>query len=142
MKPAGQIVGEKFREILNRRRIKDYQVTHAERAIFLVICVRCEKNQNGFRSVFDQELSRSEVIELIGYIRELELPEIAALLEEISSLLIANNFYGSGEHPVIASRTLRESVLTRIETIGEQIGDQLWEIDERLLEMLNREANP
>jgi hypothetical protein len=134
---ASNIIAEKFSELVdshNPNRLVG--LTRAERAIYLLIRIRCEKDMEGFDSIFDQAISRHEMLEAIVYMKELGLNETAQLFEQVLQLLSNANVYVDGDFPQMASP---HDVDVAIDIIGEQVGDVLWQIDEKLLEMLEAE---
>jgi hypothetical protein len=141
VKAAWEIIAEKFNDLVDRYD-KRAQFTRAERAIWFIIIIRCEIDAASFTSVFEQAVSRSEIVETIEYLKELDLDKIATAFEEVMTLLAAHGFYNANGHPVKGwDIDLPIEVRDKIKTIGNMVedGQDLWEVDDKLLEMLNRE---
>jgi hypothetical protein len=96
----------------------------------------------GFVSVFDQALLRSELVEAIGYLRELDLGEIAGLFEQALALLDINHFYAQDGKPVTGCSGLSQQYRDELAAIGQRITqeDVLWDIDEKLADMLSMDS--
>lgn len=82
--------------------VKRYRAEHgtslftpAERAVWFLVSVRCEMDINGFDSVFQQLLKRSEAPETIAYLEAVGLPEIAAHFRNVLALRDAHDFYAA-----------------------------------------------
>src|SRR4051794_11524929 len=95
MTPADKIVADKFDELVHRTRSDLSNFTKAERMVWFIVIIRCDIDQDGFTSIFEQSLTRAQMTEAIGYIKELGLADIASLLEQALRLLDANGIYDS-----------------------------------------------
>jgi hypothetical protein len=85
-------VMDKFYELLDRQ--DDIpRFTRTERMIWFLLIIRSEVAQDGFASVFDQALSKAELIESIGYMKELDLSETAAGFEKILHRYETNGYF-------------------------------------------------
>jgi hypothetical protein len=136
---AGDAVTAKFDELVHRTRSNLPNFTKAERMVWFIVIIRCDMDQDGFTSIFEQSLTRPQMVESIGYIKELGLANIASLLEQALGLLDANGIYNA-EGRVILSfyEDLSEEIRDELDIIGEAVmhDDQLWEVDEKLYEFL------
>ncbi len=145
MKTAAEIIAARYDKLIpqyNRgRKNRLSAFTRTERAIWLLVTIRCEIDMEGFESVFDQALSRGELVEAIGYLRELDLPEIAELLERALAILDTHDFYTQYGNPMSICSDYSDELRAELDTIGEKIteGDVLWNIDEKLVDMLARD---
>jgi len=95
---------------------------------------------DGFSSVFDQALSRNELVELIGCLNEIGINEIFELLERAITLLDTNNFYAQ-DRDFITDYYLTQQHIDELEIIGEIITKNrvLWKIDDKLVAMFSKD---
>src|SRR5579885_2689941 len=103
MADAWEVVADKFDELIERRN-SDRQMasfTHLERAIWFIVTMRCGMDIDGFGSIFEQSMTRDEIVEAIGYLRQLELTNVAVLFERAIALLDNNDFYEPNESPYL-----------------------------------------
>ena len=143
MKSAKEIILDKYRELIHRLRERD-QFTHVERVMFLVVDVRTTCYADAFSDLYVDVLTRSDFVEVIGYIHELGLTETANAFEEVMSLLDSNKYFASDGWADKSPDELPQGVQDQLKALGDYITQGLLSptVDERLLEMLNREAKP
>lgn len=141
MPTESEIVAEKFNELVLR--INTAGFTKIERMIWLVIVIRCEIDSANFASVFEQALTKSELVETIAYLRELELFETAESFERAIHILDNNGFYNEYGRPSASFYELHQRLPDEIEILGEKIQEEniLWDVDGKLLNLLNLENN-
>jgi hypothetical protein len=84
---------------------------------------------NGFDSVFEQALKLEEVEVLIGGLRSLDEDRLADEIEAASKLLQRHECYSGGR--------ISDDVRDRLESIGDRIGDRLWDLDSKLVALLD-----
>ena len=140
---ANQIM-EKFYELLNRQ-ADISRFTRTERMIWFLLITRSEIAQDGFTSVFDQALSKAELVESIGYMKELELSETAAGFEEVLRRYQTNGYFDAEGRIDKRYSTVTDEFMNEIDKIGDQImaRDDLWKIEEKLAALLEQESrNP
>lgn len=139
MKTASDFLSEKLHELFARdeREGGISSFTRAERALWLIVRIQSANEMDGLESVFDEALSRSEVIEAIGYLREFEQSDVAALLEQAVALLNTNQFYSQTGERVMYIWDLPKQPLDELGTIGYRITECHWDIDEKLAAMFN-----
>lgn len=106
-----------------------------ERVIYYVVATRCEIDIDGFASVYEQGLKPSELDILISGLRHLGEAELANEFHHGFKLLQADDFYSH-----LNWNKVSDSVKNQIAAIGERIGDQLWELDEKLAALLDEET--
>ena len=92
----------------------------AERVVNSVVMARCSRDMSGIDSVFDQILSSDEVSVLIDGLLALEESAIAETFARARTEFDANG--------------------TVSQETDEQIGERLWELDEKLVALLNGET--
>ncbi len=145
MKTAADIVAGKYRELIPRlkgsKKNRLSALTRAERAIWLLVTIRSAIDSDGFESVFDQAVTRNELVEAIGYLREFNLPEIAELFERALLILDTHGFYTKYGNPMTICSDYSDQLREELDTIGKGItkGDVLRHIDDQLVDMLARD---
>lgn len=115
--------------------------TKIERMIWFIIVTRCEIDRANFASVFEQALTKSELVETIAYLKELELFETAESFERATHILDNNGFYNEDGQPAASFYKLHQGLPDEIEILGEKIQEEniLWDVDGKLLNLLNLE---
>ena len=103
----------------------------AERFVYYVVSVRCEIDINGFSSVYEQYLSADELLLLADGLTRLNEPTLTLEFRRGYDLLNAEGFY---QH--LNWNLISESAKNQIKEIGELVGDQLWNLDEKLVDLL------
>jgi hypothetical protein len=138
MSPS-KYIADRFEKILetvrenggNAQLLPDY-----DRAIFHLICIRCEIDINGFESVFDQLLTEDDLLFSIEALAKIESYELAGSFRQVHIQLRSIGFY---EDPTISLDEHRlpdgSGMLDKYEaTIVKD--QELWEIDAKLLELI------
>jgi hypothetical protein len=135
-----QAIADKFDQLTD-----DYanlpEFTHAERAIWYVVSIRCEIDMEGFGSLYEQAFQRAELVESVNYFRDVELDEIASAFEEVIALLDGINFWHESGWAGVDWGNFPSEFQNKLDAIGNKVkaGRKLWKVDDKLLEMLNRE---
>ncbi|MBI1259606.1 MAG: hypothetical protein GC204_19225 [Chloroflexi bacterium] len=139
MKEDYQIVADKWNELAGRKDKSTF--TRVERMIWFLIILRVDLDMEGFSSIFIDSMSVTELLETITYLKELNLTNIAALLEQALALLKANDIYDADWN--LIHWNLHESLHTEFNAIGDKImnGDVLWDLDEKLAARLIQESD-
>ncbi len=108
----------------------------AERVVYYVVSTRCEIDINGFASVYEQGLNPTELAILVDGLRQLGKKKLVNEFQQGFKMLERDGFY---EH--LNWNKVADSVKAEIDVIGERIGDQLWDLDEKLASILNTAVN-
>jgi hypothetical protein len=115
--------------------------TPAERVLWFLVLASAEMNINGFASIFEQFLTRDQVVEVITFLQAGEvLPAIAQTVQQVQALLDAHNFYGPDGRPQIGFYSdLPQSIQDEIEAIGEkfQAAEENIGVDPNLRRLLD-----
>ena len=142
MKNPSEIIADKFNELVEKWTSQDRisTFTRAERVVWLIVTIRCAIDMDGFSSVFDQALSRNELVELIGCLNEIGMNKISELLWRAITLLDTNNFYAQ-DRDFITDYYLTQQHIDELEIIGEIITKNrvLWKIDDKLVAMFSKD---
>jgi hypothetical protein len=123
-------IAEEFNRLIEER-----PKTYAEQVVFFVVVARCEIDMAGFLSVFEQALDHEEVLTLIAGLRKLDAQGLAEEFSTALALLETADFY-----PDRDSRKLSSSARDQVADIKGRIGDRMWDLDAKLVELLNLAA--
>ena len=104
----------------------------AEQVVFVVVCARCEKDINGFASIFVQAFEPRELEVLTQGLRKPGEPQLADDFALILDLLERNGFYRHRDWDLLSP-----DVRVQIDAIGDRIGDQLWSLDEKMVALID-----
>jgi hypothetical protein len=104
----------------------------AERILFYVVVARCEKDMAGFSSIFLQALTAGQLAELVEGLRTLDEPRLASAFASGLEALTAHGFYVHQDWNRVSA-----GVKAQIEAIGDSIGDEFWDLDEKLVALLD-----
>ena len=108
----------------------------AERIVYYIVATRCEIDIDGFASVYEQDLNSTELGILVDGLNQISEGELASEFHRGFELLEADEFY---EH--LNWNKVSDSVKAEIDAIGKRIGDQLWDLDEKLVLLLDAPPN-
>ena len=126
-------IAEIYEQLVARRNAgKAASFSSAEATIDRIVSTRTEMDMGGFASVFEQLLSRPELIQLIADLRDLSLQDSATRFTASLVLLDAVGFFDADGQP--AGR-ITDDTYSELERIGDTISDSdaLWQIDDELL---------
>lgn len=104
----------------------------AERIVYYVVATRCEIDINGFASTYEQDLNPGEIAILVDGLNQIGEKRLASQFQRGFELLEASGFYKHQNWNEVS-----DSVKSEIDAIGERIGDQLWDLDEKLAGLLD-----
>lgn len=107
----------------------------AERMVFDVVSIRCASDIDGFASVYQQDLTEADLVAFVEGLRRMDESELADAFQGGYELLSKENFYS---HMVWGK--VSDSTTAEIEEIGEAIGDRLWNLDAKLVALLDDSA--
>ena len=102
-----------------------------EQIIFLVVAARGEIDINGFASVYEQLLGPVDLALMAGGLDHIGERELAEEFCKAHALLESDGFYRHGDWAKVSTGTKLE-----IDRIGSRVGDRLWELDVKLLTLL------
>ena len=129
---ASERIIEEFDRLIKLGRAKISSRPYAEQVLFLVVVSRCEADMAGFSSVFNQALTHSELRILIDGFRQLGKEKLALEFERGLNALEKEGFY---KH--LNWNKVQQSTRDLIEEIGDRVGSELWDLDEKLVELLD-----
>lgn len=130
---ASKRIGEVFNRMLPFGRNAIANRSYAERVVWFVVIARCEKDMNGFASVFEQAFEPSEMESLIDGLRGLDENNLAAEFARGHELLKRHGFYDHRDLKRVAGA---EELIAQMD---ENIGDQLWDLDVKMAALLDIE---
>lgn len=125
-------VAEAFDRLLRLGRNGVSKRPKPERIIFHVVATRCEMDIGGFSSIYEQGLNRDEISTLIDGLNEIGENDLADEFRRGFELLKRDGYY---EHTNWNS--VSHSVISEIELIGRRVGDRLWNLDDKLADLLD-----
>jgi hypothetical protein len=132
---ASQRIGEVYDDLLSSSAARQIpNRPYAERVLWYVVLARCEADINGFASVYQQAFEPLEMENLIDGLRTLEENELADEFARGYELLKLEGYY---DHRIWSR--ISPSADKLIDEIGEKIGDRLWDLDVKMVELLNAE---
>jgi hypothetical protein len=103
-----------------------------ERIVYYVVATRCEIDIDGFASVYEQDLNATELEILIKGLDRIGESALATEFRRGYELLTAEGFYAHMNWNKVSW-----SVKSEIDAIGKIIGDRLWELDGKLVGLLD-----
>jgi hypothetical protein len=104
----------------------------AEQVVFFVVVARCEKDMNGFSSIFEQALDGDGMKTLIQGLDAMSEPELAGIFRQIFEAIQADGFYEG-----LNWKCVSNSSKTLIDLAEDKIGERLWELDEKMATLLD-----
>jgi hypothetical protein len=104
----------------------------AERSVYYIVAARCEKDMEGFESIYSQAFSEAELVILIEGLRAVGEEKMASGFAQGLKLLRQDGFLGHGDW-----RKVSEDVRRKLQKIGEGIGDRLWDLDAKMIMLLD-----
>ena len=144
MKTSVEIILEKFDELIGRGNKQFHAFTRTERVVWLIMLIRCDLDMSGFSAIFEQSVTREELVEAIEYMRELNIPDIADGFEQALALLDKNNWYEIRGNDWIAVELPSEDEM-KFKAIGIEVKreQKLWgkQVNDGLVQMLMDEKN-
>ncbi len=107
----------------------------AEQLVWFVVLARCEKDMNGFSSVFEQALDENGMRVLTSGLHSIFEPELADAFSQAFQALRLDGFY---EH-LIWNR-VSDASKRLIDEIEDRVGERLWDLDEKMAAMLDSDT--
>lgn len=108
----------------------------SRQAIFNIVCLRCQKDMSGLDSILDQNLPESFYIRIVDCLRKIDEPQLARHINSMVEWMRSHEFF---EHS--AATAIPEAEKADFEErFDDAIGDQLWDLDEKLGALLDDEA--
>jgi hypothetical protein len=140
-----RLVLEKYSELVDNKWTFEHRLNHctpAERAIWLVLEIHLSIELDGFSSVFEQALTRSEILEAVSVFQQLHSPQIADSLLQALTLLDRHCDYGQLDSVILGAWQVCDQVTDSIDNIGDHIyssPDWGLNIEKQLADMLRSE---
>jgi hypothetical protein len=134
MDPTQRIIQE-FDRLSALGREKVLALPFAQQVVYFVVVARCEADMEGFSSIYEQAMNADDLKVLIKGLRTLEEPELADEFESGLDALSGDGFY---EH--LNWNKVSGEVEEQIDAIGERVGSELWELDAKLVRLLDGEG--
>ena len=125
-------IATEFNRLLELGHERVPELPSAEQIVWYVVVARCEKDMNGFESVFEQGLTSPELAFLIESLRNLDEENLAEEFALVFKLLQQEHFYDYRN-----CNMLSETAKEQIAAIGGRVGDRLWDFDEKLVALLD-----
>jgi hypothetical protein len=129
---ASERIADEFDRLNEMEPKRLRKCSFAERAIYWIVATRCEIDTNGFSSVYEQLLGEEEGGIVVEGLRRLGEKRIAGQFERGIELLRAAGFYHHRKW-----RSVPQNVREKIERIEDVVGDRLWDLDAKLVRMLD-----
>ena len=107
----------------------------AERTVYYVVATRCEIDIDGFASVYEQDLNPAELEVLINGLQRIGEAELAEEFRRGFEALSSDGFYGHMNWNKVS-----QTAKAQIHAIGERVGPRLWDLDEKLVTLLDENA--
>jgi hypothetical protein len=108
-----------------------------DRVIWYVVSARCEKDMEGFESIFVQFVSEPELEDLIASIKYIDEPEVASLFEAAHQALRTAGFHDKDKPSYYQ---LGPELKRKLGEIAGVLGDRLWGLDEKLARLIDGNA--
>ena len=132
---ASQRIIDEFDRLIAIGRENVFVRPYAERVVYYVVVARCEKDMEGFSSIYEQALTADEMGVLVDGLRQLGEPRLASEFASGLDALSTDGFYAHMDWNRVS-----DSVQARIDDIGKSIGDELWALDEKLVALLDGDS--
>ena len=104
-------------------------LSETDRMIWYIVSARCEKDMEGFDSIFIQLVSEPELVFLIESLRRIDEPELAMLFDRAHQALRQAGFYIKGTPSYYQ---IDEELQEKLNEIGDLIDQRMWGLDEKL----------
>lgn len=134
MDAAGRIVQE-FNRLVELDRAGIRSSSLKDQFVYYVVAVRCEIDMNGFADVFVQCLEPAEVGIFLAALDTLEERPLADGFRRAFECVRRDGFYDHRDWSRLSPATLVQLELTR-----DRVGDRLWELDGKLVALLDDPA--
>lgn len=133
---ADLIIAEHYESIIDRVNANGVSsLSVSDRTIWYVVTARCEKDMEGFESIFVQCFGEHEVPLLITALRSIDEPELGDLFAlAFDSLRLAGYYMPDTSSYYKLDAKLR-AILAEVESL---IGDRLWGLDGKLARLVER----
>lgn len=132
MDPSDERIADEFNNLVDLGRDEVNTMSFAHRAIFYIVATRCEIDIDGFSSVYEQDLNPSELATLVAALEAIGESDLASAFDRGYRLLEKDGFYNHRNWKLVPPETVAQ-----IELIGEQVGDYLWDLDAKLVSLLD-----
>ena len=134
MMNADVIVADYYTRLVDRVNASGVgHLSENDRIIWYIVSARCEKDMEGFDSIFIQFASETELPILIEGLNRIDEHELAALFKRAFQALQKAGFYARGTPSYYQ---LQGELADEIEQLGELIGDRMWGLDEKLVPLI------
>jgi hypothetical protein len=112
------------------------QMSHLDRMTWLVVTLRYKKDNSGFCSIFEEAVGDCEHAQvLISGLKWLEADDIAELFTRALDLLRAKGKLRQGWY-----WEFEGELYDQIDAIGDELGDRMYELDDKLEPLLRQQA--
>ena len=131
---ADLIIAEHYRSIIDSVNSGGVaSLSENDRMIWYIVSARCEKDMEGFESIFVQFVSEPEVAYLVDSLGMIDEPELAMLFDRAYQTLQQAGFYDQGSSSYYQ---LGDSLRRQLKGIEDLIGDRLWGLDDKLVRLI------
>jgi hypothetical protein len=137
MGPA-DIVGDRFNEIIARcgESGRPDGFSEADRVIYYVVSTRCAIDMDGFSSVFEQLLTKDELLFLIASLEALGRPALAEVFRKCHSALRRVGFYDKPYAMCHEFGSEFEEELAGYESLLDESDPSMWDLDDKLRDLI------
>lgn len=126
---------EEFNRLVALGRVGVRRRPLPEQFVYYIVAVRCEIDMNGFADVFTQCLNADEVGIFLSALDALKARPLADEFRRAFESIQRGGFYDHGDWERLSPTTV-----TELDAIQERVGDQLWELDGKLLALLEGQS--
>lgn len=133
---ADLIIAEHYESIIDRVNANGVSsLSVNDRTIWYVATARCEKDMEGFESIFVQCFGEQEVPLLIAALRSIDEPELGDLFARAYDSLRLAGYYIPDTSSYYKLDAKLRAILAEVEWL---IGDRLWDLDGKLARLVER----
>ena len=104
-----------------------------DRRIWYIVSARCEKDMEGFESIFIQFVSELELVFLIDSLRRIDEPDLAKLFDDAHQALRQAGFY---DHGAFTYYQIDDDLQEALAEIGDLIDQRMWGLDDKLATLI------
>jgi len=132
MDPSDERIAMEFNNLIDLGRDEVNTMSFAHRAIFYIVATRCEIDIDGFSSVYEQDLTAAELATLVAALEVIGESDLATAFDRGYRLLEQDGYYNHLNWNLVPPETMAQ-----IELIGKQVGDRMWDLDAKLVALLD-----
>ena len=133
-----ELVDRHFQDLIQR---DESTWNDVDRTIYWIIATRCEMDMNGFDSVFNQLLSKTNLQLLIRSLADLDETKLSQCFQRAQQRLDSVGFFDD-DQMMLWDLTDQLTEVEFLADIEDQIreNDRLWELDDKLAALISQQA--